>query len=138
MENVRSSLGFGATESDQKAVLMNQVRHEAAIQNVRQLVEVRALDFKTFLDSCLYMFRKSMGIASRNAFRSQALPCLGLNRPAFRSAWRNTWLHGILLASNTFRGYNRRRVEGQVVEVCFDCGAAGRRVMIVSALANRV
>ena len=48
MENISNSLGFGASQSDQKTALMNQIRQEAAIQNARQLVEVRVPDCTGF------------------------------------------------------------------------------------------
>lgn len=40
MDGMSSSLGFGASSSDPKAALMNQVRQEAALQNAKQLIEV--------------------------------------------------------------------------------------------------
>jgi hypothetical protein len=39
IDNVGSSLGMGSG-SDPKAMLMNQVRQEAALNNARQLIEV--------------------------------------------------------------------------------------------------
>jgi hypothetical protein len=41
MDNVSNSLGFGTSSSDPKAAVMNQVRQEAALQNARQLIEVK-------------------------------------------------------------------------------------------------
>jgi import inner membrane translocase subunit TIM13 len=44
MNNVSNGLGFGASSSDPKAAVMNQVRQEAALTNARQLIEVYLLD----------------------------------------------------------------------------------------------
>jgi import inner membrane translocase subunit TIM13 len=41
MDNISHGLGFGASSSDPKAAVMNQVRQEAAMTNARQLIEVR-------------------------------------------------------------------------------------------------
>ena len=40
MDNISNGLGFGASSSDPKAAVMNQVRQEAAMTNARQLIEV--------------------------------------------------------------------------------------------------
>ncbi|KAN0095366.1 Tim10/DDP family zinc finger domain containing protein [Hyaloscypha variabilis] len=39
MDNISNGLGFGASSSDPKAAVMNQVRQEAAMTNARQLIE---------------------------------------------------------------------------------------------------
>jgi hypothetical protein len=43
MDNVSSSLGFGASASNPKALVMDQVRQEAAMNNAKQLIEVRLM-----------------------------------------------------------------------------------------------
>ena len=42
MDNISNGLGFGASSSDPKAAVMNQVRQEAAMTNARQLIEARS------------------------------------------------------------------------------------------------
>ncbi|PMD18187.1 hypothetical protein NA56DRAFT_647977 [Hyaloscypha hepaticicola] len=39
MDNISNGLGFGASSSDPKAAVMNQIRQEAAMTNARQLIE---------------------------------------------------------------------------------------------------
>jgi import inner membrane translocase subunit TIM13 len=43
MDNISNGLGFGASSSDPKAAVMNQVRQEAAMTNARQLIEAGLL-----------------------------------------------------------------------------------------------
>jgi len=55
IDNVGSSLGMGSG-SDPKAMLMNQVRQEAALNNARQLIEV-------CFPALVYQLRSSVELA---------------------------------------------------------------------------
>jgi hypothetical protein len=114
MDNISNGLGFGASSSDPKAAVMNQVRQEAAMTNARQLIEVRSprkylkIQFQV---SC----RKSTSTASRNASPNPVPHYRAPRRLASHNAWRSIWRHGIRSAGNTSREYSRRLPEVLVV-----------------------
>jgi hypothetical protein len=117
MDNISNGLGFGASSSDPKAAVMNQVRQEAAMTNARQLIEVHSPS-SSFLFSSLTISRKSTNTASRSASRNPAPHYRAARRHASLNAWRNIWRRGTRYLDSTSTGYNRNR-EGVLVVVGF-------------------